>query len=346
MDYPIEAFETPNKTGALVLSPSYEKGTFDSHAIDCPFPFYHDGRYYMTFIGWDSIGYRTGLASSEDLLHWKKEGMIMDRGPKGSVTEFNVALSCILRDNDVFGPATLKKVDGRFLGTYHAYPEPGYEGGPAVIGLCYSDDLRNWEVCDPILKPSPTCEWESGGLYKSWIMEHDGTYYLFYNAKNQTEWPWLEQTGVAISTDLIHWERYEGNPILKVGADGAFDDLFASDPCVFRHDDFWVMFYFGNCSDGHARDGIAFSKDLLNWEKSNKVLVDVGQAGSIDSRYACKAGIIAKDESIDSHHAHKAGVIAKNGQLFHFYCAVAPANNAVTGEIQTDEIRGIALAVS
>lgn len=346
MDYSIEAFETPNKTGSLVLSPSYVKGAFDSHAIDCPFPFYHEGRYYMTFIGWDSIGYRTGLASSDDLLHWKNEGMILDRGPKGSATEFNVALSCILRDNEVYGPATLKKVKGRFLGTYHAYPEPGYEGGPAVIGLCYSDDLRNWEVCDPILTPSPTCQWERGGLYKSWIMEHDGTYYLYYNAKNNTDWPWVEETGVATSTDLVHWERYKGNPILKVGSSGSFDDLFASDPCVFRHDDLWVMFYFGNCSDGHARDSIALSKDLLHWEKSGKILVDVGSEGSVDSHHACKAGIIAKTESIDSHHAHKAGVIAKDGQLFHFYCAVAPVNNTKTGQVKADEIRGIALAVS
>lgn len=320
---------TPYKSSALLLTPSYRQGEFDSHAVDCPFPFFHDGRYYMTFVGWDTTGYRTGLAVSDDLIHWRKERLLLDRGPRGSVTEYNAALTCILRDNDLFGPGTLKKVNGRYVGTYHAYPAPGYETGPAVIGLCYSEDLLHWEVGDPILRPDPDWDWEKGGLYKSWIMEHEGTYYLYYNAKNQDHASWIEQTGLATSTDLIHWDRCSGNPLLPVGPSGAFDDLFASDPCVFRLGDGWIMFYFGNSSDGHARDSAAFSTDLLHWEKCGEVLVDVGPEGSIDSRYA-----------------HKPGMIARDGNLYHFYCAVAPAHNPNIGEIMHEEIRGIGVACS
>ncbi len=47
---------TPYKTNTLVLSPSYQPGAFDSHAVDCPFLFSHQGRYYMTFVGWDGAG--------------------------------------------------------------------------------------------------------------------------------------------------------------------------------------------------------------------------------------------------------------------------------------------------
>ena len=53
---------------------------------------------------------------------------------------------------------------GRFLGVYHAYPNAGYESGPAVIGLCWSTDLRNWEVEPPCLTPAEGAEWERGGL--------------------------------------------------------------------------------------------------------------------------------------------------------------------------------------
>ena len=323
----IDELRTPIKVNRLVIQPSYKKGEFDSHTVDGPFPFHHDGRYYMTYVGWDGIGYRTGLASSPDLLNWRKEGLILSRGPRGSVTEFNVAMTCILRDNELYGPGTLKKVDGRFVGTYHAYPKPGNEVGPAVIGLCYSDDLKRWEVDDPILRPEDGTAWEVGGLYKSYILEHDGTYYLFFNAKNVTEGDWIEQTGVAVSTDLKHWERYGPNPVLRTGDKGSFDDRFASDPCVFRHRDAWVMFYYGYCSDGHARDGFAFSSDLLNWEKSDEILVDIGPAGSVDSTYA-----------------HKPGMISKDGRLFHFYCAVSPTGTRDTGEIECDSIRGISVA--
>ena len=331
MKYDVDVVSTPKKHGRLVVSPSYKKGAFDSHAVDGPFLFFHDGKYWMTYFGWDGKGYQTGLSSSDDLLNWRQERVLLKRGPKGSVTEHNAALTCIMRDNELFGPSTLKRVDGRFIGTYHAYPEPGYETGPGMIGLCNSEDLRTWVVDDPILRPDPTWEWESGGLYKSWLMEADGVYYLFYNAKNKLgkSSPWLEETGVATSTDLENWERYSGNPVLKVGPAGDFDDKFASDPCVLRHNGTWIMFYYGNCSDGHARDGVGFSDDLLHWQKGNRVLVDVGPDGSIDSKYA-----------------HKPGIITKDGRLYHFYCAVAPAEDRHLGEIDHSEVRGISVATS
>ena len=89
------------------------------------------------------------------------------------------------------------------------------------------------------------------------------------------------------------------------------------------------MFYFGLCSDGHARDGVAFSGDLMRWRKSGEILIDVGPEDSIDSRYA-----------------HKPGIIARDGTLYHFYCAVAPARDKQQGEIIHGEVRGISLATS
>ena len=331
MQYDVDSVLTPKKYGRHVLKPSLKKGAFDSHAVDGPFLFFHEGKYWMIYFGWDGEGYQTGIASSDDLFHWKQERVILGRGPKGSITQYNAAMTSIMRDNELFGPSALKKVDGRFVGTYHAYPEPGYETGPAVIGICYSEDLIEWDVGDPVLEPDLTCAWECGGLYKSWLMEADGTYYLFYNAKNKAgkSTPWLEETGVATSTDLVSWKRYSGNPVLKVGKSGDFDDKFASDPCVLKHNGTWIMFYYGNCTDGHARDGVAFSDDLFSWEKGNQILIDVGPVGSIDSRYA-----------------HKPGIITKDGRLYHFYCAVSPAEDPRQGEIEHGEVRGISVATS
>lgn len=325
----LKRLRTPHKQDHLVLAPSYKKGAYDSHLVDCPFLFEYEGRFYMTHVGWDGIGYRTGLASSNDLIHWQKEGVIIDRGTKGSVTEFNVALTWIVRDNDLLGKGHLKKINGSFLGTYHSYPRPGYESGPASIGLGWSQDLRHWELEKPFLHPSEGSDWEQGGLYKSCLVEHNGTYFMFYNAKNKTEGGWNEQIGLVTSSDLKNWVRFEGNPVLTLGKPGVFDDRFASDPCVFKCGNIWVMFYFGLCSDGHARDSVAFSRDLRHWEKSNEILIDVGPEGSIDSRYA-----------------HKPGMFFQNGKLYHFYCAVAPSLNRRMGEIEYNEIRGIGLATS
>jgi predicted GH43/DUF377 family glycosyl hydrolase len=150
---------------------------------------------------------------------------------------------------------------------------------------------------------------------------------MFYNAKNQTRGSWKEQTGLAFSNDLVHWERYAGNPVLGNGAAGEFDDVFASDPCVLALEDGWVMFYFGLCSDGHARDSAAYSDDLLHWEKSAEILLDVGKPGDIDAT-----------------HAHKAGMIAGADRIYHFYCAVAPLPGGKMGDIAHVESRGISVA--
>jgi len=321
---------TPHKHPELVLKPSYEKDAYDALAVDCPFLFRHEGRYWMTHIGFDGVGYRTGLAVSDDLLHWEKLGLLVDRGPQGSVTEFNVALTWIVRDNALFGAGELKAVDGRYLGTYHAYPRPGYEVGPAAIGLCRSDDLRHWTFEKPFLQASDADagDWGRGGLYKSCLVEHDGIYYMFYNAKTPDA-PWAEQTGLVTSPDLRTWQRHDGNPVLRLGPAGAFDDRFCSDPCVVRCDGVWAMFFYTLSSDGRARDSVAFSRDLLTWEKSNEILIDVGPPGSIDSKYA-----------------HKPGIFTKDGKLYHFYCAVAPPTSRAMGDVEVNEIRGIAVATS
>ena len=325
----LDAIRTPHKTGRLLLAPSFTSGRFDSLGVDCPFPFTYEGRRHMTFIGFDGMGYRTGIASSPDLVNWTNDGLLIDRGPAGSPTEHNIALTWILRDSNLESDGDVVPHDGGIVGTYHAYPEPGYEAGPASIGFCTSTNLREWDMRAPCLHARDGADWERGGLYKSCLVKHDDMFYLFYNAKTEGN-PWIEQTGVATSHDLVHWKRYGKNPVLPVGEAGAIDDRFASDPCVLRlPDGTWVMFFFTLSSDGRARETVAFSDDLLHWEKSNEVLVDVGPEGSIDARYA-----------------HKPGIAWHAGTLYHYYCAVAPLDRIVVDGKETRERRGITLASS
>ncbi len=321
-----KAVATPYKYGSLVLAPSWRAGEFDSYATDAPFPFRWNGKLYMTYVGFDGTGYRTGWADSDDGIHWRKLGMVLDRGPAGSITEYNVALTSILRDPELFGSGELLPVGGRYLATWHAYPQAGYEVGQAVIGLAWSSNLTDWELTEPVLYAE--MDWERATLYKSSLFIHDGRYYLFYNAKDRTEWPWKEQIGMAWSDDLKVWHKHPDNPLVTVGPAGAPDADFASDPQVFRWDDGFVMFYYGyNMTEDRACDMAAYSRDLVHWEKLAEPLLQPGNAGEIDS-----------------HYAHKPGVIATGEQLFHYYCAVAPSEDAAVLRLGSNESRGIALA--
>ncbi len=317
---PPTRYRTPFKYGKLVLSASKEKGAFDSLTVDCPFVFRHDGHFYMTYVGYDGAGYQTGLARSSNLLDWSRLGCILKRDPASPITRHNVAMNWIVRENQLRSPGELKKIDGQFLGVYHAYPNAGLESGPAVIGLCWSRDLMNWQREAPCLRPEDGAAWERGGLYKPCLVEDRGTYYLFYNAKT-TEQHWHEQTGVATSTDLKNWKRYGGNPIIINGGPGSWDERFASDPCVLLDDASWAMFYFGLDAAGKARDLLAVGPDPFHPKKAAEIMIDVGPPGSVDETYA-----------------HKPSVIWHNGALCHFYCAVSGK--------WPHETRGISVACS
>lgn len=297
--------KTPYKLERLIVGPSHKPGTFDEKSADVPFVFRHQNRFYLSYVGYDGTGYQTGLASSSDLMNWRKEGVILPRDPNSKIVRYNAALTWILRENDAFGPGNLKKVNGRYLGAYFATPYSGYESGAGVIGLCWSRDLHHWEVEPPCLLPQDGAEWERAGLYKACILEYRGLYHIFYNAKNLPT-DWHEQIGVATSRDLKTWVRNPANPILRNGPPGSFDERFSSDPCVLKYKKEWSIFYYGLDRKGVARDLLAFSRDMVHIRKCKGALIVPGPKGTVDSIYS-----------------HKPSIIAHQGTLYHFYCAVS-----------------------
>lgn len=75
----VEKYLAPYKLGEPVLTGSGIPGTYDSHAVDCPFVFYHENQFHMLHVGFDGKGYQTGLAVSDDLIHWKHKGVVLKR---------------------------------------------------------------------------------------------------------------------------------------------------------------------------------------------------------------------------------------------------------------------------
>jgi predicted GH43/DUF377 family glycosyl hydrolase len=300
-------FNTPYKLDRPVLSGSGMAGNFDSHAVDCPFVFTHQGVFYMMYVGFDGTGYQTALATSSNLLDWEHQAVILPRLESNARWDHVGAAGSWmpLESNALYELPRLKKIDNRYWMIYHAYPDEGYEAGGAVMGLAWTEDenLLEWQRLDePIFTYQNGMDWEKAGLYKCCVIEHQEKYWMFYNAKRDNQWPWIEETGLAFSNDLIHWERYEENPVLEV-KEGSFFSQFFSDPCI-KHDGFqWVNFAFG--FDGnHAQGALAVSDDLTVWRCGQQPLISHGQQGELDEI-----------------HAHKSSVIYWNGVLYHFYCA-------------------------
>ena len=306
----IEHLITPFKLGRPVIQASGAPGAFDERAVDVIYPFRHNGRWYATYVGFDGAGYQTALAVSDDLINWRSLGVILPRGGNRAWDSVGMACTWILRDDDLYGPQPLKKITGKYWLFYHAYPRTGYEEGGAEIGVATTDDesLLHWDFYgEPVFTYRDGCDWDRGGLYKCCVVEREGRYYMFYNAKNVDGGAWREQTGLALSDDLLTWRRYGTDPLLPV-TPGAWDSVFASDPWVTWDSRArrWGMFYYGY--DGkQAMNGLALSDDLLHWKKFPAPTLVTGSRDDLDVTYA-----------------HKPGIAWHEGALYQFYCACRP----------------------
>lgn len=284
-----------------------------------------DPRWYMSFIGFNGRGYQSFVAVSEDLIHWKHLGLAMGFGPPGEFDHGGTVIGAYLYESyDLKAPRILKKYHGKYWTLYGCYPrQGGYEIRPGYQGVAISDDGLHWQRAKPTYTLSvhdPDCgDWERDCIYQPWLVEHEGKFYNFYNAAKGR----YEQTGVAFSQNLLDWTRYPGNPVLR-NRPGGYDEVFCSDPKVFRDGDHWVMFYFG-VGRGGAHIMAAFSRDLLHWTAHSEPLYKAG----------------GNPSGLDKQYAHKISLVynPQNDTFYMFYNAVPGVGGATGG-------RGIGLITS
>lgn len=157
--------------------------------------FRHDGKYHMYAEGTHDIAH---LLLSDDGIHWEDQGDLKIVNTKGDTLP---------------GP----------YGTPSVYVEDGkwylfYEINDAAIWLATSTDKINWKnISDtPVLKPGPE-KYDVGAVAVNQIVKHNGKYYLYYHASEDPNWqtvPGAWSSNAAMSTDLIHWKKYPGNPLV------------------------------------------------------------------------------------------------------------------------------------
>jgi predicted GH43/DUF377 family glycosyl hydrolase len=286
--------------------PGHEK--FKS--TDAPCVYQIPGRpdkWFMSFIAFNGQGYNSFVAESSDLLRWGNYRLAMGFGPAGEFDAGGCVIGAFLYESyDIKAPRLLKKRDGKFWTLYGCYPrQGGYELRPGYEGVASSGDGLAWQRA----KNSPTlavqdadcAAWEKDCIYQPWLVEDQGRFFNFYNAAKGGQ----EQTGLALSTDLLNWQRHPANPVIP-NRPGGFDADFASDPKVFRDGDHWTMLYFG-VGKGGAHIMAAFSRDLLHWTAHPEPLYKAG----------------GNPSGLDKQFAHKISLVfnPKNDTFYLHYCA-------------------------
>ncbi|WP_447642940.1 MULTISPECIES: glycosylase [Chitinophagaceae] len=312
--------KTPFKYG-LVMVP-----TDNSIKMDCPSIFRKGKKWYMVYIIYNGRGYETWLAKSKDLLHWETKGRIMSFSDTSDWDNNQKAAYIALQDPNWGGSYKWNKYQGKYWMSYFGGHARGYEAGMLSIGIAYTSrsptKVHEWNrIANPVLKPNdPNVRWwENHTMYKSSIIPDSARltghpFVMYYNANGDSldKKRGAERIGMAVSDDVVHWQRFGRDPVLNhnIGITG--------DAYLQKMGDLWVAFYFGafwkNTSGAFNR--FAVSKDLIHWKEYDKNLIE-------------------PSENYDEAFAHKSFVIKYKGVVYHFYCAV-----------NKNQQRGIALATS
>lgn len=134
--------------------------------------------------------------SSRDGVTWKREGALDIRTQGGKPVE-----------PGPYGTPTVWFDDG----VWNLF----YERGDKGVWLARSADLKVWTNVqdDPVLSPGPD-SYDRLMIAMNQVVRYDGRYYAYYHGSGTPERPRLWTTNVAVSTDLVHWKKFAGNPLL------------------------------------------------------------------------------------------------------------------------------------
>jgi beta-1,2-mannobiose phosphorylase / 1,2-beta-oligomannan phosphorylase len=205
-----------------------------------------DGTYRLWYTGYAGDRPPTmslGLATSRDGVHWTRDPenpvfagswtedvcVVPHDGTFVMFAEGKNDVAHLLTSTDGrkwtdLGPLDVRKTDGSPIsagpyGTPTGWFENGtwylfYERGDQGVWLATSKDRTIWTNVqdDPVIAMGPE-PYDKAAVAVNQIVKRDGFYYAFYHANSQR--PWKEWTTcLARSRDLIHWEKYPGNPII------------------------------------------------------------------------------------------------------------------------------------
>ncbi len=242
--YPVEMFNFEPYEINPVFSGT-NKETWDQNIRERGFILKENNIYKMWYTGYqsDSDKMALGMATSEDGINWI-------RNPINPIFNENWTEDMmVIKVNNIYHMFAegkndiahrLESIDGiewrdqgsldlRFVDGENKVPGPYgtptvlyendiwylfYERNDEGIWLATSKDLDVWTNIqdDPILSMGPE-PYDKYGLAVNQIIKYEGMYYAYYHGTAFEDWrEW--STNVAVSEDLLHWEKYSKNPIL------------------------------------------------------------------------------------------------------------------------------------
>jgi len=125
---------------------------------------------------------------------------------------------------------------------------------------------------EPVLLPGETGEWDDLSVRNPYVIAVGDGYRMYYagDSGDRDAHP-DRHIGMASSDDGATWTKND-DPVLAIGAEGAWDEMRVFEPVVLATDDGFVMFYASSrVYESEVRRtymyGYAVSDDGINWDR-------------------------------------------------------------------------------
>lgn len=202
-----------------------------------------------------------------------------------------------------------------YLQAPRALGQPGRRHHHASVGHAISADLRSWRLLPDALRPGPPGSWDDLATWTGSVISDGRRWYMLYTGISRAEDGLIQRIGLAVSDDLLRWEKHPANPVLE--ADPRWYELFNPgrwrdqswrDPWLLRHPDdgsFHALITARSPAGAPGEAGVvghARSADLMAWEVLPPVTppgrfaqVEVPQLVQVDGRYHLLVSCLAED---------------------------------------------------
>ncbi len=213
-----------------------------------------DGKYKMWF-SWHrkrSIAY----TESKDGINWSEPQVVLASNRDSGW------------ENEVNRPGIVKRD-----GVYHLWYtgqvwHDDWSKSRSWIGYATSTDGIHFERKSdkPVLTAEAGWERELTVMIPNVEWDADAKLYKMWYSGGETHEP--DAVGYATSPDGLVWTKYKNNPIFSSDKNIKWEQHKVAGAHIFKHKDWYLMFYIGYESEFLARIGIARSKDgITNWER-------------------------------------------------------------------------------
>ena len=212
--------------------------------------------------------WHTALATSEDGVHWQKQGIVLRAAPGSYIAANGSALShagpvlVLVRDRREGPAAHLAGALGGCAHVARGARARARRGSGGVVGRARGGR--------PLRHP------------------HRPYFYLYYLGQDRAV---RQRIGVARSSDGVHWEKLRANPVLEMDE----DEAGIGEPAVWQSHGFYWMLYTVRDFAENRYLRLARSTDGVHW---TKLAVQYRGTQAWNSKVICDPTVVVEGDRI------------------------------------------------